>query len=235
MTTEVKTRALVGHVVWQVLVDGIIECEGSIDGVHQGAVDEAQGLSGVVARAVAEFYEGTVQPAIEPTEPKPDPEGPTVLLVACSAGKAPGPRHAINLYDGPLYRLRVEWCRAVHGRDPDGILSAKHYLVDPTQVLERYDLKLTDLDRDERSRWNRQVEAELLRRCPRGTRLVVLAGADYVKGWVTELRRAGREVERRNFGGVGYERAALKQEIDEAKAKGRAQQLGLGVAEGSDG
>ena len=132
------------------------------------------------------------------------------------------------MYNGPLYRLRVEWCRAVHGREPDGILSAKYYLVEPDQVIEPYDLRLSDLKREERERWNRMVAQALLRRWPSGTRFVVLAGADYVKGWDQDLLFAGRFVERRAFGGVGFERAALKREIAEAR-KGSEEQLELKV------
>lgn len=98
----------------------------------------------------------------------PGPSGPVVLLVACSGVKAPTAMPSRMLYRGSLYRQRVEWCRAVHKRDPDAILSALHHVVDPDQVIEPYDVKIDDLDKDQRARWDREVTRQLLLRWPSG-------------------------------------------------------------------
>ena len=132
-----------------------------------------------------------------------------VVLVACGKAKAPEPRQAAELYTGQLTQARIAWARRFHRLD--GILSAKHGLLDPSEIVAPYDLTLYDLPMAERRAWARATAAEIERRWPDAPRLVLLAGEpyglveDYLPGW---------HVQRPRHGGIGYEKRNLRTSID---------------------
>ena len=64
-----------------------------------------------------------------------------VALISCSAQKLDHPASAVELYTSTLFRKAVAY--AVTHCDGWFVLSAKHGLVRPEQVLEPYDQKLT--------------------------------------------------------------------------------------------
>jgi hypothetical protein len=70
-----------------------------------------------------------------------------VALVSCSATKANEPRPARELYQGDLFRMSVTWIEARAAAYPRwAILSAKHGLVVPDQVLTPYDTQMESVD-----------------------------------------------------------------------------------------
>ena len=104
-----------------------------------------------------------------------------MILVACCGKKLPHAAPARELYQSHLFRLARAYAEAVGG--PWAILSAQHFLVGPSRVLEPYDRRLEQLDRDHRDQWAIHVDTAL--RCSWGVMPgtvpapVVLAGRQY--------------------------------------------------------
>lgn len=99
----------------------------------------------------------------------------TVVLVACSAKKVQSACQARFLYIGDLFlrsKLLVERSGAAWA-----ILSAKHGVLHPTQVVVPYDQRLSNGAR-RRAEWERRVRDQL-HAYPTGTHFVLLCGADY--------------------------------------------------------
>ena len=106
------------------------------------------------------------------------PEVPQrVGLVSCSKAKLDRPVPARELYSASdLFRKASRYCET----NCDGwfILSAKHGLVHPDQVLEPYDLTLKNLPRPELREWGRRVAKQL--RDLGNVRFEAHAGRDYI-------------------------------------------------------
>ena len=102
----------------------------------------------------------------------------TTYLVACSAGKLAAPAAARDLYTGQTFKL----ARALAESRADrwAILSARHGLVEPDQVIAPYDLALRDCSLTSRRAWGAKVSAALHTRGYRGGRVVLLAPRAYV-------------------------------------------------------
>lgn len=82
-----------------------------------------------------------------------------VILISCAATKLDRPAPAADLYTSPLFRAAGSYAEA--SGHPWFVLSARHGLVEPTTVLERYDLKITNLTPGERSAWADRVARAL--------------------------------------------------------------------------
>jgi hypothetical protein len=125
-----------------------------------------------------------------------------VGLIGCSAEKLSDPAPARLLYCGPFFKLTMQWISKPGRVDEWGILSAKHGLVLPDQVIEPYDLHLDRLDYKERVVWGNKVRHQLeLQWGVNNTIYMILAGAHYrvaldkmpmvedvIRHW-TEMRR----------------------------------------------
>jgi DGQHR domain-containing protein len=100
-------------------------------------------------------------------------------LVGCSRRKLPHAAPARALYASPLFRLAARFGAAAHGRW--FVLSARHGLVGPDQVIAPYDATLRGLDRAGRQAWADRVLGQLRRRGLLGGphRFFLHAGADY--------------------------------------------------------
>jgi hypothetical protein len=85
-----------------------------------------------------------------------------VILISCAATKLDHPAPAADLYTSPLFRKARSYAEA--SGHPWYILSARHGLVEPTTVLETYDLKLADLTPVERSTWADRIARALFLR-----------------------------------------------------------------------
>jgi hypothetical protein len=152
----------------------------------------------------------------------------TYVVVACGKEKAKAAqRHAIDLYQGPIFKLRREWAETLHD-GVDWILSALHGLLDPDEPgVEPYDKTMADMTKAEREAWGDEVGQALLSHTEPGDTVIVLAGKDYAVGWPGILTAAERCVVHRRFKGIGYERQALGQEIAaESGADIQAQEAG---------
>lgn len=112
---------------------------------------------------------------------KPHPKA--IALVSCSGPKLDRPARAFRLYTSPLFRLASTW--AANWRNADGwaILSAKHGIVWPGQVLEPYNTRIT---RASAAEWSMMVADQIEARWKPDVRLIVLAGADYL-GWMADV------------------------------------------------
>lgn len=119
-----------------------------------------------------------------------------VGLVGCVKKKLGQPAPAAELYVSPLFRLRREY---VERRcDKWLILSALHGVLDPTTVIEPYDVTLTRMGVRERRAWSREVRADLRGRLEDlgACTFEIHAGAAYADhGLVDGLHEGGASVE----------------------------------------
>jgi hypothetical protein len=88
----------------------------------------------------------------------------SVGLVACAATKAATPQPARSLYRSELFRRASAYAERTY--DHWFILSARHYLVHPGEILAPYDQTLKGMRRDEVDHWASVVECDL--RCGHG-------------------------------------------------------------------
>lgn len=106
----------------------------------------------------------------------------TVILVGCGKQKLSHRARAKDLYTGPLFKKARAY--AEQFGDEWAILSARHGLVMPDDVIEPYDLRLGDLDRDHFRQWvgntNRQIRSRW-KTWESAVRFVCLAGKEYAK------------------------------------------------------
>jgi hypothetical protein len=82
-----------------------------------------------------------------------------VLLIGCVGEKRPDPAPARDLYASTLFRLRRAYAEGVNL--PWYILSAKHRLIDPDEIIAPYDTRLSDLSKVEQRAWGAKVFAQL--------------------------------------------------------------------------
>jgi hypothetical protein len=119
--------------------------------------------------------------------------GTRALLLGCVATKRANRAPAKDLYCSQLWFGRRRYAEST-GR-PWFILSALYGLVEPDQLLDPYDLALTDLAAGDRRRWGEEVVAELAARLPLdGAVLEVHAGSAYGKAIEEPLRRRGARI-----------------------------------------
>jgi hypothetical protein len=100
-------------------------------------------------------------------------------LVACSRTKANSAMPARLMYVSPLFRAASAYAERHYGPGRWFILSARHGLVDPEDVLAPYDLSLRQLGPRQREAWGDRVAVELTDRFPAGTVLWFHAGVLY--------------------------------------------------------
>jgi hypothetical protein len=86
-------------------------------------------------------------------------QSPDVVLVGCVKSKVDHPAQARDLYTSALFRK--ERAYAESSGVPWFILSAEHGLVDPSQVIEPYELNLSSTPRSYRVAWGDRVVADL--------------------------------------------------------------------------
>jgi len=116
----------------------------------------------------------------------------TIYLLACASEKRAEPAPAEELYDSALFKKSAQLAR--FNVDRWYILSAKHGLVSPSQVIEPYNKTLSEMSRTERLQWAEVVLGDLLKHTQPGDTVVFLAGAKYREHIVPQLRRRGYSV-----------------------------------------
>lgn len=127
--------------------------------------------------------------------PSASPNIAVVGLVGCVKSKLSVPSRAADLYTSTLFRGRRAWVET--NCDRWYILSAKHGLIGPDEVLAPYDESLLDMSRVDRQAWARRVLAELTETLGRldPYAFEMHAGAAYSDfGLADGLRRAGASV-----------------------------------------
>jgi hypothetical protein len=140
--------------------------------------------SGEVQAAPAEpavREEGTPEKAPEKTSEK------TIVLIAGTGQQASEKAEAKDLYTNPLVNLSLQYALS---RRPDDIfiLSGKHYLVKPDEVVEPYDAYLSTMKADELKSWSDEVlrrlsEVSDLQR----DKFIILAAGKYRKHLLEEI------------------------------------------------
>jgi hypothetical protein len=100
-----------------------------------------------------------------------------VGLVACCKTKLGRPAPARELYQGTLFKLSVAWLEP--RVDGWAILSAKHGVVMPDQVVEPYEQTLVGASRRAVADWNVAANMDLRTMFP-GRRFLVIAGKAYM-------------------------------------------------------
>lgn len=148
-----------------------------------------------------------------------------VALIGCGKLKASAPSPARDLYTSDLFRLQLRYAVAVAERV--FILSAKHGLLEPAQVVAPYEHRL---QRGERAGWGRRVAERLAALCPGPLSIVGLAGQEYLEaipllvGWELVAPLAGM--------GVGERRRWLKEQAEAAEeSTAEKQELAVRLAE----
>ncbi len=100
-----------------------------------------------------------------------------VGLISCVSRKRADATEARNLYSSPLFMKAREYVEI--RCDTWYILSAKHGLVSPTQVIDPYEETLNTKPRAEREKWAQKVWADLSRRLKSSDHVIILAGKRY--------------------------------------------------------
>lgn len=128
-----------------------------------------------------------------------------IVLIGCSATKAPGPCAARDLFVGTAFTKGRRY--AERSGHPWFILSAKWGLLAPEELLAPYDVFLKDQPTRYREAWGRWVIAQLARIGPTGRPVLeVHAGASYVDplrspaaevGWTIDAPLSGLSMGRR--------------------------------------
>jgi hypothetical protein len=108
-------------------------------------------------------------------------------LISCSKSKGGHRDLARNMYVSPLYRKSV---MVAEGWGISfSILSAKHGLLNPDDMIEPYDLTLKGASKQFKSDWAKKVDEQIRTSIERQKHLIVLAGDDYY----TPLVEAGKD------------------------------------------
>ena len=100
-------------------------------------------------------------------------------IVACCATKRTSPCEAKDLYLSPLFRMSRQWIE--RQGVPWFILSAKYGLLEPSRIVEPYDLTLSQLTSTQRNAWSRFANRQLVTAIGSSATLVVLAGSLYLQ------------------------------------------------------
>lgn len=111
---------------------------------------------------------------------------PPLVLIGCSARKLTVPATARELYRGDLFRKSVTYAE---GRgSPWYVLSAKHGLLAPDDMVEPYSVTLDGLSPQERKAWATEVFLQLRKRTSIDRPIMFLAGLRYREFLIQRLR-----------------------------------------------
>ncbi len=144
---------------------------------------------------------------------------PSVALVACVKTKLPHASAAQDLYTSSLFRFARQYAELV--ADRWFILSAKHGVLEPTEVIEPYEQTLKTMRKAERERWSHRVREQLSERLTTSSSVIFLAGQRYCEGIADALKEQGHTVEVPMLGlGLGIQMRWLKREIARINQQG---------------
>lgn len=111
-------------------------------------------------------------------------EGPTKLtLIPCTGGKNEGTHKAKDLYKGDNFTKHRKYAEA--SGNPWAIVSAKHHILDPDEMVSNYDTPMPKR-KNEQQQWGEQLKPKLINHLKRlginpehGVEIETLAGNDY--------------------------------------------------------
>lgn len=120
-------------------------------------------------------------------------DGEVIVLVSCGKKKKNVPSRADQLYISPLFKKSRLY--AIQVSDKWFIMSAKHGLLRPNEIIEPYDLSLSDVPKIEKNLWADNVCHQLLESAPNIEKVILLGGADYTEPLRNKLSSSGLRVE----------------------------------------
>jgi hypothetical protein len=101
----------------------------------------------------------------------------TIALVSCVKKKLDHSAKAEDLYQSQWFKAASQMVKNKYSEWY--ILSAKHHLLDPSQIVDPYDMTLHGMSRCERQEWAGRVFAGIGRINPRPDLLTIFAGKIY--------------------------------------------------------
>lgn len=101
----------------------------------------------------------------------------TIGLVGCGKGKLERAARARDLYTGALFRKASAYCSANYA--VWFILSAKHGILEPNEVIDPYDLSLKDMPLAARQTWAHRVLKQIDERGLSEGKFYIHAGERY--------------------------------------------------------
>lgn len=111
-----------------------------------------------------------------------------VYLISCCAEKLPYAAPAKDLYQSKGFKERLSIAKS-HNPDSILILSAKHHIVELDQVLEPYDVCLSNQTTGEQKKWAEICLADLSSRFNlKEDRFIILANEDYYRYLIGQYR-----------------------------------------------
>jgi len=113
----------------------------------------------------------------------------TIALVSCVNKKRSHKVAARDLYISPLFLKTSAYALSISDRW--FILSAKHGLVDPDEVIVPYNQTLTNMKVSTRRKWAKMVLSELKSHLEDGDLVIFLAGKRYREFLITPLQSWG--------------------------------------------
>jgi hypothetical protein len=116
----------------------------------------------------------------------------SICLIACASSKVPVAAPARELYSSALFRKSRALAESRF--DKWFILSAKHGLVFPDQILEPYNQTLNGMPPDERQQWACRTFDQLTQYTHPDDTLTFIAGANYREDLGNLLRHRGNDV-----------------------------------------
>lgn len=160
-----------------------------VSSVAHGQPQRFRIAGGLIDLAGAERQEADAQ--VDPVEPTPIDAEPICVLIGCVSRKESAARRAKDLYRTELFSRRRAYAEA-SGR-PWLIVSALHGILDPEDVIEPYDVRITDLERPVRDQLADGIVADLDDRFGplNGALFEVHAGEEYVRVLTQGLRPRG--------------------------------------------
>lgn len=155
---------------------------------------------------------------------------PTVYVVACVASKAEPACKAQDLYTSQWFKAARAYVEAKMGpRDTWLIVSAKHGVLLPDQVVAPYDATLNRMSAKQRRAWGDSVSDELSAIFPRYVRVELLAGEHYREALAPWTRNHRTATPLRGLG-IGEQLGYFAREtraLDQARAAHRVETLAV--------
>ena len=167
--------------------------------VQQGrALSEPQ----VVERASAEVPRAFLCPSVNNKQ-----DMKKVVLIGCGKRKLPNKSKATDLYIGDLFKKSWALAEKEFPKAKKFILSAKHHLLDPEEVIDPYDCTLSGARMNVKKEWSEIVISQLKeqRYSPDDTIFYIFAGNDYTKYLLSPLGPINNyKLMYEGYGGIGH-------------------------------
>lgn len=113
-------------------------------------------------------------------------------FVSCVRKKADQPQPAEDLYTSSWFQKASQYAK--QNADQWYILSAKHGVVSPDEVIAPYDETLNEMGVDQRRAWARDVARQLEEVLQPGDQVIILAGQRYREFLLEPLHILGCDV-----------------------------------------